>query len=145
MKIDKPETWLAIHGYLIAFAWEMLQMPFYDMGGLSPWQVTVNCSLASFGDAGIMVFAYLAASWAAKDRYWLHSGNRRSLAVFLAAGQAVTLAVEYVALRVRWGWEYSDRMPTILGFGLVPIVMWIVVPLAALGLARRSSRKLVQQ
>jgi len=27
-RLDKPETWIAIHGFLVSFAWEMFQMPF---------------------------------------------------------------------------------------------------------------------
>lgn len=138
MKLDRPETWLAVHGYLIAFLWEMLQMPFYAMGRLSAWEKTLNCSLASLGDAGIMVFAYFAASWAVNDRYWLSSPNRKPVIVFLVTGLVITLVVEYFATSAAWGWRYSAKMPTLLGIGMVPIVMWTVVPLVALGLASRS-------
>ena len=44
-------------GFLIAFVWEMLQLPFYEAGGLTPAQAAYRCGLASFGDAGIMVVA----------------------------------------------------------------------------------------
>lgn len=57
-----PALWIAIFGILIAFAWEMLQLPFYQSGGLSPAEAARRCGLASFGDAGIMVAAYLGAS-----------------------------------------------------------------------------------
>lgn len=138
MKLDRPETWLAIHGYLIAFLWEMLQMPYYAMSHLSAWETTINCSLASLGEAGIMVFAYFVASWAVNDRYWLSSRIRKPVMVFLVTGLVITLVVEYFATSAAWGWKYSAKMPTLLGIGMVPIVMWIVVPLIALGLASRS-------
>ena len=138
MKLDRPETWLAIHGYLIAFLWEMLQMPYYAMSHLSAWETTINCSLASLGDAGSMVFAYFVASWAVNDRYWLSSRIRKPVMVFLVTGLVITLVVEYFATSAAWGWKYSAKMPTLLGIGMVPIVMWIVVPLIALGLASRS-------
>ena len=138
MKLDRPETWLAIHGYLIAFLWEMLQMPYYAMSHLSAWETTINCSLASLGDAGIMVFAYFVASWAVNDRYWLSSRNRKPVIAFLVTGLVITLVVEYFATRPMWGWISSAKMPTVFGIGMVPIVMWIVVPLIALGLASRS-------
>ena len=138
MKLDRPETWLAIHGYLIAFLWEMLQMPYYAMSHLSAWETTINCSLASLGDAGIMVFAYFVASWTVNDRHWLSSRNRKPVIAFLVTGLVITLVVEHFATGAAWGWRYSARMPTLLGIGIVPIVMWIVVPLIALGLASRS-------
>lgn len=140
MRVDRPETWLAIHGFLIAFFWEMLQMPFYAMDGLTVWQVIVSCGVASFGDAGIMVFAYLVASLAARDRYWLRRLNYRPLFAYLATGQIVTIAIELLALRMPWGWNYSERMPMIGEVGLVPLLMWIAVPLTALALTVRTAR-----
>lgn len=138
-KLDRPEAWLAIHGFLVAFVWEMFQMPFFVSAGLSVWQVTMRCGLASFGDAGIMVIAYLGTSWIKKDRNWLHRPGRLSLIAYLAIGLAITSAVEILAVRVSWGWRYSELMPQILGIGLIPILMWIVVPLASLVLTARSA------
>ena len=54
-----PTLWIAIFGGLIAFAWEMFQLPFYSTDGLGPVEAAYRCGLASFGDAGIMVAAYL--------------------------------------------------------------------------------------
>ena len=140
MQVDRPETWLAVHGYLIAFLWEMLQMPFYAMDGLTVWQVTVRCGLASLGDAGIMVAAYFVASLIVRDRNWLHNRHWRAVLVYLATGQILTVSIEFLALRMPWGWTYSERMPVLWEIGLVPVLMWIVVPLLALGLAARSTR-----
>lgn len=139
MNIDKPETWLAVHGFLVAFLWEMLQMPFYEMGALTAWQVTTRCALASFGDAGIMIFAYLVASLVANDRYWLRRPKWKPVIAYLVTGEMITIAVEFVALRVPWGWSYSERMPILWEIGLVPVAMWIAVPLVALALAARST------
>ena len=57
-----PALWIAIFGGLIAFAWEMFQLPLYSTDGLGPVEAAYRCGLASFGDAGIMVAAYLGAS-----------------------------------------------------------------------------------
>lgn len=140
-RLDAPESWLAIHGFLVAFLWEMFQMPFFDASDLSTWQVTANCGLASFGDAGIMVTAYVIASWCMGDRHWLSKPSSRSVLVYLATGQAITIGIEIVAVRVSWGWSYSNLMPMALGVGLVPVVMWVLVPLLSLGLAMRSIRR----
>ena len=142
MRVDRPESWLALHGFLVAFVWEMLQMPFYSMDGLSIWRITVNCTIASVGDAGIMVIAYAVASVVAKNRYWLHNRAALPLATYLGTGQVITIAVEFWALRSNWGWRYAEKMPELFGIGVVPLLMWIVVPLVALALAARSSKKL---
>ena len=145
LKFDRPEVWLAVHGFLIAFLWEMLQMPFYAMGHLSPSEATINCSIASLGDAGILVFAYTIASRVAKDRYWLHDIKRAALLVFLGTGLIITIVIEHVATSVSWGWKYAVQMPTLFGLGLVPVLMWVVVPLLTLALAPRSTRKSADQ
>ncbi|ABC64971.1 hypothetical protein ELI_14395 [Erythrobacter litoralis HTCC2594] len=139
-RLDRPESWLAMQGFLVAFVWEMLQMPFFDMDHLSGWQQTKNCALASFGDAGIMVFSYLIARAFAGRQYWLHDSRPGPLATYLATGLTVTVAVELLAVRVPWGWEYSELMPKLAGIGLVTIAMWIVVPLVSLTLAARLTR-----
>lgn len=137
-RLDKPETWIAIHGFLVSFAWEMFQMPFYAMDQLSAWEVTKSCGIASLGDAGIMVFAYWIATIANGDRWWLRDVRSRSLTVYLATGLSITIVVEHLALRSDWGWQYDDTMPSILGIGLVPLAMWIVMPLVTMKLAERS-------
>ena len=136
--LEKPEAWIAINGFLLAFLWEMLQMPFYQMGGLSTSQATRNCALATFGDAGIMVFAYWVTTRFAPDRLWLRQWRARPLAIYLSVGMVITIVVEHFALRSDWGWTYSETMPTIATIGLVPILMWLIVPLVTLALAKRS-------
>lgn len=136
--LEKPETWIAINGFLLAFLWEMLQMPFYGMTGLSTWQAIKNCAFASFGDAGIMVFAYWAATRFAPHPLWLRQCRARPLAIYLSVGMVITVVVEHFAVKGDWGWTYSKLMPTIANIGLVPILMWLIVPLATLGLTRRS-------
>jgi hypothetical protein len=137
-RLDKPETWIAIHGLLVAFAWEMFQMPFYAMGQLSAWEVTKSCGVASVGDAGIMVLAYWIASNATGDRLWLRDAHALPLAVYLGTGLSIAIVVELLALRSDWGWQYHGIMPLIGDAGLVPLAMWIVVPLIAMKLAKRS-------
>lgn len=134
----KPEIWIAIHGFLLAFVWEMLQMPFYNTDNLSAWAVTTNCTLATFGDAGIMVFAYWATSKMTANRRWLRKRRMGPVAIYLGIGLAVTIAAEYIALTNEWGWNYSELMPTVANIGLVPIMMWIIVPILTLALARQS-------
>lgn len=132
-----PELWLAIAGFLVAFAWEMFQMPFYNMSGMTAWQVTKSCALASVGDAGIMVASAWTADRVTRGGLWAAPLRASPLVIYLAIGIAVTIAVERIALRSEWGWQYSDFMPTVLSVGMVPIAMWVVVPFVSLYLASR--------
>ncbi|WP_239807226.1 hypothetical protein [Croceicoccus hydrothermalis] len=134
-----PALWIAIFVGLIAFAWEMFQLPFYSTGELGPAEVAYRCGLASFGDAGIMVAAYLGASLENGRAPWIVQWPISRLLVYLAIGLGVTSAVELLAVGADWGWTYSSLMPLLPGtkIGLVPIIMWVIVPSATLWLARR--------
>ena len=134
-----PVLWVAIFGALIAFAWEMLQLPFYGTGELSPAEVAYRCGLASFGDSGIMVASYLGASLGNGRTPWIVEWPISRFLVYLAIGLAITSIVEILAVGADWGWTYSSLMPLVPGtnIGLVPIIMWIIVPSASLWLARR--------
>ena len=117
-------------------------MPFYESSGMDYIQMERGCTLASIGDAGIRVLANSAASTVCKNRFWLHSPTITSVAIYLAAGEAITIAVEHSALNLSFGWRYADTMPIVplIGIGLLPFAMWIIVPSATLGLSRWGYR-----
>ncbi|WP_299309621.1 hypothetical protein [uncultured Croceicoccus sp.] len=134
-----PALWLAIFGVLIAFAWEMLQLPFYETGDLNPAAAARRCALAALGDAGIMVAAYLGASIGSGKTPWLLAWPVSRFVAYLIIGLSVTAAIEMLAVRSDWGWTYSPAMPLvpILDIGAVPVAMWIIVPTVALWMTRR--------
>lgn len=143
---NQPEVHIALFGFRFAFLWENLQMPFYDMTGLTCWQRTLNCARATFGDAGILVLAYSVASLRTGNRKWMHHSVSKGILPYLVTGVIVAFAVEEVATRVPvdsgWGWRYSEMMPVVPGTQtrLVPLVMWLVELLATLWIARRQPR-----
>jgi len=118
-----PEVWLAVQGFLVAFLWEMLQMPFYVMDGMT----------------AIMVGAAWIADRLTGGGLWHERLSSLPAAIFLGIGLAVTAAIEWLALRSEWGWSYAQTMPIIFGIGVVPLAMWVVVPLVSLGLARKMT------
>ncbi len=139
--MHRPETYITLFGFFTAFIWEIWQMPFFERGDMTAWQKAFGCTVASIGDAGIMVLAYLAASLTVGSRNWIAALPVRGVLAYLATGLVITIAIEHAAQRapIGMGWRYSDLMPVILGTGLVPVAMWIVVPLMTLGLARWQS------
>lgn len=141
-----PEMQIALFGFLTAFLWEMWQMPFYDQSGLAFMDMVRGCSLGSFGDAGIMVFAYRVAAAVTGSRNWIVDLPRKAVLLYLAIGLLITVAVEHIAINAEFGWRYSDLMPRepVFGTGLVPIVMWIVVPLVTLWLVRRPAPSTIE-
>jgi hypothetical protein len=61
---------------------------------------------------------------------------------FTGLGLAVTILVEILATQVWHRWRYSDLMPTIplLEVGLIPLLMWGVLPPLILWVVRRQLR-----
>ena len=127
-------------GFLTAFLWEMWQMSFYAFGGGLYLAVVETCTLASVGDAVLMVFSYSAVSVVSRSRFWLLRPTIFQLAIYLIVGLVITVAFEKLATGASWGWQYSAKMPYIFGtrVAVVPLLMWVVIPLVTLWLARRQ-------
>ena len=91
------------------------------------------------GDAGIMVAAYLLGSIGNSYSPWLVHWPAGRFNAYLATGLVITASVEVLAVGADWGWTYSDLMPLLPGthIGLVPMLMWVIVPTATLWLVRR--------
>lgn len=134
-----PEVQIALFGFLAAFLWEIWQMPFYDQSDLTFMDMVKGCSLGSLGDAGIMVLAYGVAAWVIGSRDWIMDLRHKAVLTYLATGLLITVVIEHIAINVGFGWRYSSMMPRdpLFGTGLVPIVMWIIVPLVTLWLVRQ--------
>lgn len=119
-------------------------MPFFDVGSAGYWQRTLGCTRATFGDVGILVLAYTAVSIITRNRNWLHSPKYWMISIYLLTGLGITVIIEAMATSVPrewgWGWRYSELMPLVPGtnIGLVPVLMWIFIPLITLWFARRQ-------
>ena len=127
--------------FLLNLAWEFWQVPFFrDMAALSHWEGIKQCSLATLGDALIMVAAFRLAARQGRGRDWYLAPSRREMGVFLATGVAATVLFEALATRVLGQWQYGAAMPVVpfLGTGLVPIAQWLVLPPLVLWFVRRQ-------
>ena len=145
MKFDKePEVHIATFGFFTAFIWEILQMPFFDVGSATYWEKTLGCTRATFGDVGILVFAYTVVSILNRNRHWMHRPTYWMIGIYLLTGLGITVIIEWVATNMpsesEWGWRYHELKPLIPGtnIGFVPILMWLVIPLTTLWFARRQ-------
>lgn len=147
MRFDKqPEVHVATFGFFTSFIWEMLQMPFFDVGSATSWESTLGCTRATFGDAAILVLAYTVVSILNRDRHWMHRPTSGMIGTYLMCGLGITVLIEGIATSVptqwAWGWRYSELMPLVPGtnIGLVLVLMWIVIPLITLWFSRRQPR-----
>ena len=147
MRLDRePEVHIATFGFFTSFIWEMLQMPLFDVGSATSWDKTLDCTRATFVDTGILVLGYTVVSILNRDRHWMHRPTYGMIGVYLITGLGITVIIEKLATsdpaQSGWGWRYSEIMPLVpsTNIGLVPILMWIVIPLITLWFARRQPR-----
>jgi len=124
--------------------WEILQLPLYTLWSAATWReqafAVIHCTI---GDGLIALSALtlglviVASHGWPTDRFWPVA----SLA--LAIGITYTVFSEWLNVVVRGAWAYSEWMPIIsigdVRVGLSPLLQWIVVPTAALAIARRAS------
>jgi hypothetical protein len=128
-----------ITSFFLHFAWEMWQIHFFANMADAPHAAAVLvCTQATFGDANIALFAYLAAAVSVRSIAWLGTPSAQALVVYLLTGMLITVLLEHLATEV-WGrWHYNARMPRlpIVGTGLLPLMQWIVVPVLTVYIAR---------
>lgn len=138
---DTPEFNVVIFGFLLSFPWEMLQVPFYaNMMTAAHWPAVKFCTLATAGDAIIMLIAFWGVAFGIQSRDWILTPTRLQVAAFLAIGLTLTVSIEHFATHATWGWRYSPLMPVVplLGIALEPVLMWLIVPLLVLWFVRRQ-------
>jgi hypothetical protein len=129
--LNSPEWIIAIFTFLLSFLWEIQQMPFYQVSNeLSCFDRTRNCTLATIGDVGISLTAFWVVAALSKSRRWVHQPSRKQISIFTLVGVVITVVFEALATGPLDRWAYAESMPTIplLGTGLVPLAMWLLVP-----------------
>lgn len=142
--LEMPETNIVIFGLLLNFTWEILQMPFFEVGAaVSFTTITFFCGIATIGDAVMLLIGHAAAALMAGSRRWLYTPRPRDFAIFLGTGLAITIAIEILATTTsnpEDGWRYSALMPQLPpGIGLTPFLQWVVLPPLVIWFARRQT------
>lgn len=121
--------------------WEIAQLPLYTLWneGSRAFIVfaVIHCTL---GDVAIGALALLVALIAARARA-VDTWRWRQVALFLVIPVlGYTALSEWVNTVARGSWAYSVLMPVVnlggFAIGLSPLAQWLVIPPAALWLAR---------
>jgi hypothetical protein len=99
------------------------------------------CTLATLGVVGLMPVNFWIVARVGGGRCWPLQPTAARVAGFTGLGLAAAILVEILATRVWHRWRHSDLMPTIptLEVGLVPLLMWGVLPPPILWFVRRHS------
>jgi hypothetical protein len=127
-------------------AWETLHLPLYTIwADGTPRSQALAVLHCTGGDVLIATSALVLGLLLAGDKTWPRTRFFPVLALTVGAGLAYTIFSEWLNVVVRASWAYSAAMPVIpifgLRIGLSPVLQWLVVPTAALLLARRLTQR----
>jgi hypothetical protein len=126
------------------YLWELAQAPLYV--GLERYNTAVfwHCFVASLGD-GIMVLIITEVGRVILGRWdWFKRPDASGYLVMLATGLALAVLVESVALQLMGRWQYTAKMPTVLGIGVVPIAQMLLLPPLIFRIAYYNARAQVK-
>jgi len=113
----------------VNYPWELAQAPLYapPMGwGARLW----HCGLASVGDGAMVLLIVVAGRLLLRRGDWFVRPGTRDRLVMLALGLALSVGVEWVALRGLGWWAYAPGMPLVpvLGVGVAPLLQMLALP-----------------
>ena len=126
--------------------WESLQLPLYTIFSTGTLRekafAVVHCTL---GDLLIALSTLTLALIFAGSETWPRERFWPVAVLTILFGLAYTVFSEWLNVVVRASWAYSERMPVVSAFGVrlgvSPLLQWIVVPAAALGITRGLTNK----
>lgn len=132
--------WLAA----LNLIWEAAQLPLYTLWkDASPGYLAFAVAHCTAGDILIGAASLALALILGREKALGRWHWRRIVALMLVLGPGYTVFSEWLNTSL-FRWSYSERMPTldVAGFrlGLSPLLQWLLIPPAALFLARRGRR-----
>jgi hypothetical protein len=125
-------------------AWEAAHLPLYTLWNTGTAReklfAIVHCT---GGDVLIALTCLAVALITVGHRDWPLCTFRPVAAVTVILGVGYTIFSEWLNIVVRQSWAYSELMPVvpIIDTGVTPLMQWLVVPLVALWLARRTAQR----
>ena len=135
-----PELNIVFFSFLLNFAWEVLQTPFFhdisDKINTIVWY-RFHCTV---GDVMISLGSFWLVALISKTRTWLLNPTKARLLLFVAFGVSYTIFSEIKNVSLNKLWAYSDIMPVIpyIDVGVIPIIQWIILPPLLVFIVRRQ-------
>lgn len=138
--LSLPELNIVFFSFLLNFAWEVLQTPFFqdisDKINTIVWY-RFHCTV---GDVMISLGSFWLVALISKTRTWFLNPTRARLLLFIAFGVSYTIFSEIKNVSLNKLWAYSDIMPVIpyIDVGVIPIIQWIILPPLLVFIVRRQ-------
>lgn len=120
--------YIASIGFILNFAWEMFQMPFYV--NYKTFADHIVCIPASLGDVVLVLGIYTVVSYVRNDWYWIRNIEKRTITLTILLGALIAIIMEQRALMLGL-WSYTPNMPItpLFKVGLLPVLQMLILPL----------------
>lgn len=112
--------YLFLAAFITNLMWENVQAPLYT-GYKSFEQHFLFCLAASLIDAAVILAFYFIVMLMRKDALWPLNIKPADTLALLAMGLVTAILFERWALE-SGRWDYTDKMPVVLGIGLAPLI-----------------------
>ncbi len=128
--------WSAI-AFVLNLTWEIAHVRLYAIwfaaDGMSIARALLHCTL---GDVLIALAMFAVAGIALRRADWPASRPWSGGAIVVFGAVAFTAWSEWYNVYRVGAWGYTASMPLIFGIGLTPLLQWIVLPPAMVGVYR---------
>ena len=114
---------------LLNYPWELAQSPLY--AGMGDIRANLgHCFLSSLGDGVLVLLIFAVGLVVLRRTDWFERPDGRAYLVMLAAGVAIAVGVEWVAVHTMNRWAYTNLMLLVPGLdvGIVPVAQMLVLP-----------------
>jgi len=129
--------WYSFFSFVIFATWEWIQTPFFidvtNEINTIVWY-RIHCT---FGDMMILFFTILGTSLIHRKINWIFSPSKKYYLTVMIIGVTYTFFSEYRNVSIAKNWSYSELMPEVLGFGLIPLFQWVILPPLILYILKR--------
>jgi len=113
---------------LLNYLWELAQASLYVGQDRYNAAVFWHCFVASLGD-GVMVLLIVGVGWITlRQLKWFEHPILSGYLLMLTTGLLLALSVEWVGVHLLGRWQYTARMPLVIGIGVVPIAQMLLLP-----------------
>lgn len=118
----------AMISFTLNLAWEIVHARLYTLWAeadlMSIAWALVHCTL---GDVAIALAAFALAGITLRQADWPAFQPWAGGIIVVIATMAFTAGSEWYNIQAG-NWAYTERMPTILGIGLSPLLQWLILP-----------------
>jgi len=106
-----PELNIVVFTFLLNFAWEVLQTPFFIDQSFKINTIVWYRLHCTFGDVMITLGCFWLVALIFKSRVWFLHPNKLNVFLFTAFGIIYTIFSEIKNVTIKNLWGYSDLMP----------------------------------